>query len=143
MLERVRDLLSGVPEADYFENKKAEGWKILAIEWERITDAAAGELAWGQEVPYGTQIAEDHIHLVDNPAETEALTAMIELLLADKSMSQVARGLNERGHRMRNGTPWHSVAVFELLPRIVEVAPKIFPTQDWSARRRHLFSHGL
>jgi hypothetical protein len=140
MMERVRDILSVVPETEYFERKKSEGWKIVAVEWERAADAPEFR---GEEVPYGTKVGEDCLHLVENPGEIEILTAMIELLLADKSMSQVAQGLNERGYRTRGGSPWHSVAVFELLPRIIEVAPRIYPTQDWSQRRRQIYSHGL
>ncbi len=142
-LERLRDILSGMPESDYFERKSSQGWKLVAVEWERNLDDREDEYPRGEEVPYGTKIAADCLHLVENPAEMEVLTVMIEQLLADKSLSAVARGLNDRGFRTRTGAPWNSVGVFEMLPRVIEVAPRIYPTQDWSVRRRKIFSIGI
>ena len=37
-LERVRDFVVSPPTADYFGEKLADGWRLVAIEWERGAD---------------------------------------------------------------------------------------------------------
>jgi hypothetical protein len=138
--ERVREVLSSPPGVEYFETKAREGWKLVAVEWERKLEFADTAAPPREEVPFGMKVSDDCLYLVENPAETEALTLMLELLIADKSMSDVAEGLNTRGFRTRKGVPWTAVGVFELLPRIVEMAPRIYPGKDWSERRRRIFN---
>ena len=62
-----------------------------------------------------------------------------EVLTADKPLSEVAKALNQQGFRTRQGATWNAPAIFHLFPRIIEVAPQIYPTEDWADRRRQLF----
>jgi len=52
--------------------------------------------------------------------------------------SQVAQALNDKGYRTREGKEWTQSAVFEMLPRLVEVAPTILSTEEWEALRQRL-----
>jgi len=47
--------------------------------------------------------------------------------------------VNQRGFRTRQGTKWTAVAIFNLLPRLVESSSRIYPTPDWAERRRKIF----
>ena len=62
-----------------------------------------------------------------------------ELLVQDDlRFSEVARALNEKGHRRRGGQEWTQSAVFEMLPRVVEVAPTILRSDQWEALKSRL-----
>ena len=47
-----------------------------------------------------------------------------------------AAELARRGFAMRNGSPWTQTAVFQLLPRLVEVGPSIYSSAQWAELRR-------
>jgi hypothetical protein len=32
---------------------------------------------------------------------------------------------------MRNGKPWSRVALFNMTPRLIEVGPRLFSTEEW------------
>lgn len=131
--ERVREVLSTPLTPEYLQEKMRAGWRAVAVEWER-GDAAATAGALQEEVPFGLQVAEDGRHLVEDPAEMEALALMLEQIVADRSLSTVAEELNRQGFRSREGTRWTQVAVFNMLPRLIEVAPRIYSTDEWSER---------
>ena len=131
--ERVREVLSTPLTPEYLREKARAGWRAVAVEWQRD----GGEEADGglrEEVPFGQRVSEDCRHLVEEPAEIEALAVMLEEIVADRSLSTVAEELNRRGYRRRDGTRWTQVAVFNLLPRLIEVAPRIYATDEWSER---------
>lgn len=48
----------------------------------------------------------------------------------------MAEELNRRAFRTRDGSAWSAAAVFKVFPRLVEVAARIFPSEDWAARRK-------
>ena len=50
----------------------------------------------------------------------------LELIVQDFRLSQVATELNRRQYRTRAGTQWNAASVFELLPRLIDVGPRIF-----------------
>jgi hypothetical protein len=131
-LRRIREPLSGPPPADYWEKKVAEGWRPVAVEWER--DDGGGE-ARPVEVPFGLRVAADCMGLEEHPEEAAALALMLELIAADRPLSGVAAELNHRGLRDRQGGEWSQVAVFEMLPRLIEAAPGI-RTPQWIERHR-------
>ena len=138
-LERVREILTTMPTPDYWIRKAEAGWKLVAVEWAREVEAVepqAGPSA--EEVPFGLQVAEDCLHLVENPIEKQILMLMMELIVDDRPLSHVANELNRRGFRTRHGSAWGPDSVFDLLPRLIEVAPRISASQDWVARRRTL-----
>src|ERR1700676_2485324 len=65
-IEWIREALSVWPSPDYLNQREAAGWRIVAVEWERemqAEPAAPTDLAQGEEIPYGTRIAQDCLHL--------------------------------------------------------------------------------
>ncbi len=138
--EHFRDVVAGMPDAGYWQEKADQGWELSAIEWVREVSAGeSSQVVLRQEVPYGMQVSEDCMHLVENPQEREALTLMLGELIADKPLSEVAKSLNQHGFRTRKGVKWDAAAIFHLFPRLIEVAPQIYPTEDWADQRRQLF----
>lgn len=137
--ERVRDRLTAAPSEAYLREKQEEGWRPVAMEWERPSDPQREEDGRvKEEVPYGLEVSSDRRYLVENPAEVAAMTLMLERIVDDEPLSAVAEELTRRGHLRRNGRPWTQVSLFNLLPRLVEVAPRIYASEDWSSKVRHL-----
>jgi hypothetical protein len=137
--QRIREIIETPPDEQYWNSKAEEGWRLVAIEWEREPELDRGDDPWMEEVPYGLKVGEDCLHLVENSAEREAMTCMLEMIVADKPFSEIAASVNCRGFRTRAGTLWTQVDIFLLLPRLVEVAPRIYPTHDWSKRRERIY----
>jgi len=140
-MEHVREVLRGPLDDEHLRQRAAEGWRMFAIEWER---PAAGEedRPFGRmetELPYGLQVSGDCLHLEENPLEKEALVLMLELIVQDYPFSRIAIELNDRGYRARSGAKWDPVAVFNLLPRMIEVGPRVFTSEEWADRRERLF----
>ncbi len=136
--ERVREVLSGPLSQDYVSQKAKEGWKLSALEWEReVEDKPAEGLR--QDVPYGLRISPDCTLLEENTSEKQALVLMMDLIVQDCPLSQVAEELNRKGFRTRSGANWSPGAVFDMLPRLIEVGPRIFSSGEWTARTSHLF----
>jgi hypothetical protein len=59
----------------------------------------------------------------------------MELLVQDFSYSSIVSDLNEKGFRTRDGRPWSRVAVFNMMPRLIEVGPRMFSSEEWEKRR--------
>lgn len=135
-LERVRDFMSSAPSADYFREKIANGWRLTAIEWERGVDAAPPV----EDVPFGLRVASDCRRLEENPDEMQVLVLMMETIVQDGPLSQAARVINERGYRTRSGEKWTPQALFYLLPRLIEIGPKLCSSEEWVERRKHIFN---
>ena len=72
------------------------------------------------------------------PQERNVLVQMMELIVQDYSITLVAAELNKRGLRTRTGSLWTPVSVFNMLPRLIEVGPHIFSSDDWEQRRERL-----
>jgi hypothetical protein len=66
------------------------------------------------------------------------LLSMMELIIQDISLSKVAEELNRKGFRTRRGAEWGPVAVFNMLPRLIELTPRIFASEEWVERRKRL-----
>ena len=137
-IERVREEISAQPEADYWKRKSEAGWKLAAVEWTKEVEEGAALSDPAQEIPYGLRIAEDCAHLEVHPTEREALLLMLELIVQDRTLSQVAAELNGRGFRTRRGQEWGPASVFNMLPRMIEVGPNVFSQAEWATRRRRL-----
>ncbi len=138
--ERVREEISIPPAPEYWRRMADAGWRLSAVEWSRELPAGEPQSSEpAEEIPYGVQIADDCVHLEPNPAEREALLLMVELIVQDRGLAQVAAELNQRGYRTRRGTEWSAPAVFNLLPRMIEVGPHVFSQSEWAARRQRLF----
>ena len=148
--ERVREAVEGKLDTAYAAAREREGWRLVAVEWERgdaPTSAAGGPVPMSvglrsmddeQAPPYGARVAGDCRGLEDNADEMQFLLALMELIIQDISISKVAEELNRKGFRTRGGTDWGPVVVFNLLPRLIELTPKIFASQEWVERRRKL-----
>ena len=137
-LQRVREVPSGPLTQEYVSQKAKEGWKLTAVEWEReVEEPAADSLS--EEVPYGLRVSADCQHLEENATEKHALILMMDLIVQDAPLSMVAEELNRKGFRTRAGANWTPGSVFDMLPRLIQVGPRIFSSTEWSARTRHLF----
>jgi len=133
-LERMRQEVPETFAPEELARQAQQGWKLVAIEWEReIPDSEASTRV--EEVPFGLQVAKDAARLEPNPNEQEILFLMMELTVQDGPYFAIADELNRRGYRTREGFKWTAVSVFQMLPRLIEVGPKIFATREWQQRR--------
>jgi hypothetical protein len=137
--ERIREALEGNLDPEYLKQREQAGWRMVGIEWERKMEGDAEEVRPAvEESPFGTRVSGDCEHLEENPKEMQFLLSMMELIIQDISLTKVAEELNKKGFRTRKGTEWGPVAVFNMLPRLIELTPRIFATQEWVERRKQL-----
>jgi len=156
--ERIRESCNGSLDPQYLRERQDGGWRLVGVEWERGTTAhepaeppareegavqreavgtgAAGPIA--QDAPFGSRVVPEGSRLEENPDEMQFLFSVMELIIQDISITKVAEELNRRGFRTRGGNPWGPVAVFNLLPRLVDLTPRIFRSEEWVERRKHL-----
>ena len=138
-IERIREAMTGPVDAEHMRQKAEAGWRLVALEWQREIPGEEPESeTMIQEIPYGLRVAGDCLHLEEDPDEKNALVVMMDLIVREDPFSQVARELNERGFRTRNGALWNPVSVFNMLPRLIEVGPKIFSSEEWQDRKDRL-----
>jgi len=138
-LERIREPLEGNLDPEYLKQRQQAGWRMVGIEWERKMEGDTDEVRRAvEESPFGTRVSGDCEHLEENPNEMQFLFSMMELIIQDISLTKVAEELNKKGFRTRKGTEWGPVAVFNMLPRLIELTPRIFATQEWVERRKQL-----
>jgi hypothetical protein len=137
--ERVREAFDRPLDLNYLRERERAGWRLVGLEWEReIESDDAHKHKPLAEAPFGTQISGDCEHLEDNPPEMQFLYSMMELIIQDISLTKVAEELNKKGFRTRKGTEWGPVAVFNMLPRLIEVTPRILASEEWVERRKRL-----
>ena len=139
-INRVREVVKSLPDPVYLTQRTEAGWKLVALEWERV-DETEGEQPrpLREQVPYGMRVSDDCLHLEENPEEVQVLMLMMEEIVQDNPLSKVVTALNAAGFRTRAGEPWDAVGVFNMLPRLIEVGPRMFSTEEWELRRRRLF----
>jgi hypothetical protein len=140
-VERIREMLSGPMTPEYMRQRSDAGWKMSAVVWERDlpADAPPGPTPV-EDVPYGLKISEDCVKLEEDLQERQALILMLEQIIQDKSLSVVAEELNKQGLRTRNKTKWTPGAIFDMLPRLIEVGPRVFTSEEWVVRRGRLMN---
>jgi Recombinase len=138
MIERIRESISGPLNQAEVQIRQAEGWKLVAVEWERERVDVEAAPQPEAEVPFGLKVSGDCAHLEEDASEREVLVAMMELTIQDGPYSSIADELNRRGFRTREGVRWTPVSVFQMLPRLIEVGPTIFNTEDWQRRREKM-----
>jgi hypothetical protein len=143
MTERIREAVKSPIDADYIARRQQEGWRLVAVEWEvewergpETPERQAEALL--EETPFGARVAADAERLEESPSEMESLLFMMELIIQDISLTKVAEELNRKGFRTRSGTEWGPVAVFNMLPRLIELTPRIFSRAEWIERRKRL-----
>ncbi|MBZ5534540.1 MAG: recombinase family protein [Acidobacteriia bacterium] len=139
-VERVREVVSAPPTEEFIRLKTDAGWKLVAVEWERETSREEqGTGVLSGEVPFGLKVGSDCVTLEEEHTEKLILLRTMELIVLDKNLTQVADELNAQGFRTRQGVKWSPVSVFNLLPRLIEVGPRILSSEDWAVRRQRLF----
>jgi len=132
--ERMRQTVSS-PLSDADLQKQAEqGWRMVAVEWEREVETAGDRSP--VEVPFGLRIAPETQQLEEDPHERDTLFQMMDLVVQEGSYTRIAEELNRRGLRTRQGDRWTPVSVFEMLPRLIEVGPRLFRSAEWENRRQ-------
>jgi hypothetical protein len=138
--ERIREPLSGLPTLDHLVARTAAGWKLIALEWERPAAAAPAEppLQVIEEIPYGLKVADDCTGLVESPSERQIILIALDMIVEDRPLSHVADELNRRGFRTREGKSWTPAVLFALLPRMIQVGPKVFASEEWNTRKQRL-----
>jgi hypothetical protein len=60
------------------------------------------------------------------------------MIVEDCPLSQVSLEMNRRGYRMRDGQTWTPAALFKLLPRMIQMGPRLFSSEEWMMRRQRL-----
>ncbi len=58
------------------------------------------------EIPIGYRLAEDRVHLVEDPAEQEALRTIRNLRAHGRTWAQVADEMNRKGFHTKKGLSW-------------------------------------
>ncbi|HYW43953.1 MAG TPA: recombinase family protein [Bryobacteraceae bacterium] len=137
--ERIRETLTGLPTLDYLMQRIQLGWRPSAIEWERdiVAPGAEGQ-QYAEEIPYGLEVSSDCAGLVESAAEKEVITVALDMVVEDCPLSRVAAELNARGFKTRAGKPWTPTELFNLLPRMIQVGPRLFSSEQWVTRRQRL-----
>lgn len=136
MIQRSRDLVTEQLTLDYFIRKAAEGWTLAAIEWvrevEKTADVESVKLSWTtEEPPYGLCVSSDGLHLEPNPLERTVLLLILDKIVREKRITEIASELNTAGFLTRRNTAWSPSAVFDLLPRLIEAGPTLLKSPEW------------
>jgi len=138
-VERIREVLQEPLTPEYLRERTAAGWKPVAVEWQRETETAEtdpGRLS--EEVPFGLRVADDGKRLTENPTEKQALMLIMEKIVLDSPISEIADELNRQGFRTRQGFNWNEATVFDMLPRLIDAGPQLLSGDEWVERRRRL-----
>lgn len=143
--ERIRDILSEPFSPEIIRRRSEAGWQLVAIEWQReLPDAEApNEAEFDEDIPYGLRVSDDCTRLVADPVEHQVLMLIMEGVALDSSYAEIAAGLNGNGFRMRNGQPWNRVAVFGMIPRLIDLGPRFFSSKEWAERSQNFESTRL
>jgi hypothetical protein len=141
--ERIREKVTILPTSMYLSKMHDAGWSLVALEWEREIEFSGApepsdEPIPSEEIPFGLRIATDCHHLEDDPLEMQTLRFLAELIVQDVSFKSMADALNVRDYRTRNGAPWNAASVFRLIPRLIEVTPRILKGGEWDSRKKEL-----
>ena len=138
--ERIRETMSSLPTLEHLVERVEAGWKLVAIEWER--EAAGAAVATHEfdmeEIPFGLRVSDDGAGLVASQTERQIIVTALDMIVEDCPLSRVADELNRRGHTTREGTPWTPSTLYTLLPRMIQVGPKVFRSDEWVTRKKRL-----
>jgi len=132
--ERVRQVVAGVLSEAECKQQAEKGWKLVAVEWEREVETSEEHLP--VDVPFGLRVSPETQRLEEDANERETLFQMMELIVQEGSYTRIAAELNRRGCRTREGIRWTPVSVFEMLPRLIEVGPHLFRSEEWEKRKQ-------
>jgi hypothetical protein len=138
--QRERQVVNAPVEAQELQRRAKDGWRLVAVEWERDLPQTTPDLS--DQVPFGLQLSPETATLELNPQEWQALILMMDMTVQEGPYWTIAEELNRRGFRTREGQPWTPISVFQMLPRLIEIGPKIFATDEWRKRREQLHRSG-
>lgn len=142
-IDRIREKVTIPPTSVYLSKMLDAGWRLVALEWEREIEFSGepeppvAEVG-SEEIPFGLRIASDCRHLEDDPLEVQTLTFLAEMIVQDISFRSMADALNVREYRTRDGQPWTAASVFKLIPRLIEIAPRLLSGSEWDSRKKQL-----
>lgn len=128
--ERAGRMLFSV--ADSIDTRTAAGRLVLNVllsvaQWERETiaertaDALQHKIGRGErcgKIRFGYDLADDGRTLVANPTEQEAIHLIRELRSAGESLRDIAKELERRGVKTKEGQPWKHTSVKRILSRV-------------------------
>jgi hypothetical protein len=136
-IERKHEVLSERLDDELLRVKARDGWRAVSVVWERTVEGEAEEPE-NETVPFGLRVAADCQTLEPDAAELRTMLYMLKGIVEDRPFGEIAGELNAAGHATRTGEAWNQTAVFHMLPRLIEVAPSIFNSNDWRATKPHL-----
>ena len=138
--ERIRENMSRLPSLDHLVERASQGWKLAAIEWERDSPTPPDHPADPpvEAIPFGLRVSDDCTGLAENLTEREIIIVALDMIVEDRPLSQVADELNRLGYQTRAGKPWTPSDLFVLLPRMIQMGPRVLTSQDWINRRQRL-----
>jgi hypothetical protein len=143
MKQSMRDVVTGELSLEYFARRFADGWKVRSIEWFResgetsVLTPSSNLLDEREAIPYGLRITEAGI-VQENPLEATVLLLILDQIVREKRIQEIANELNLHGYSTREGLPWGPTDVFNLLPRLIEAAPSLLKSVAWQQRRPSL-----
>lgn len=132
---RYRETLTEPLTPELIQRRAADGWRAAYVEWVR---EGAPPSTPAVEPPYGLRLTGDAAALEENPAEFEVMLVILEGLVRDASLSQIAADIKQRGYTTRSGFAWTPAEVFDLLPRVIEYSRRLFSSAEWQSRRAAL-----
>jgi hypothetical protein len=137
-VERIRDMITQPLLEEIVRQRTAAGWHLVSLEWRRELPEAEAPTdgAFPEDIPYGLRVSEDCKRLEIDPNENQAMLQMMEMLVQDFPFSAIVSDLNEKGFRTRDGRRWSPVAIFNMIPRLIDVGPRLFSTEEWEVRRQ-------
>jgi hypothetical protein len=141
-VDRIREKVTILPTSVYLSKMHDAGWSLVALEWEREIEISGvpeppAEVG-NEEIPFGLRIAADCRHLEDDPLETQTLKFLAEMIVQDISFNSMADALNVREYWTRDGSAWTPASVFKLVPRLIDVAPRLLSGSEWETRKKQL-----
>ncbi len=142
-IDRMRERVTILPTSVYLSKMHDAGWSLVALEWEREVEVSGvpeepPAPVVSEEIPFGLRIASDCRHLEDDPLEVQTLKFLAEMIVQDISFTSMADALNVRKYRTRDGRPWNAAAAFKLIPRLIDVAPRLLSGTEWESRKKQL-----
>lgn len=140
MKQSIRDLVTGDLSLEYFARRFREGWRVASIEWTRESDTQSAPaeslnlLSDKAALPYGFKITGEGF-VEENPLEAAALLLILDQIVKEKRITEIAVELNKQGFSTRAGTSWTPTDVFNLMPRLIEAGPALLKSTSWQQRR--------
>src|SRR5712691_10290000 len=142
-IDHMRERVTILPTSSYLSKMHDAGWTLVALEWEREVETSAAPEpeqlpAASEEIPFGLRIGADCLHLEDDPLEMQTLRFLAEMIVQDISFTSMADALNVREYRTRDSRTWSAAGVFKLIPRLIDVAPRLLSGSEWESRKKQL-----